>query len=369
MNYQHLQRAFLQAGFKYLKLEMEAQVDPRDFTTRGCDNCDDGRVECGDCEGDGRLSEECQACAGRGFESDKRTCGACAGEGTLSPDCPWCYGDGYLSCSYCDEDSEERLTEEYFEMFESRFREELDGRDGHFRYLQAYRDGSTDTEVTLTLRVDYLAHLPDILRAFKQTCLAFGDCETGNAGLHLTLLEGYKYPRTRKLNQRKMANYKRETAKLLLGLAYLASNGKTRSFCYRDLRISASDKYSAIFTHGNTCLEFRLFDTCYDDPDRVLAYLTLMAKTLRYYTVERKKAVGIERELTLDTCDKILGKNYQQKSLELTDLYQSRESRVRLFDELYYLVNDKGRRVLTDFKQLNPSVMCPELFGLVKQYL
>lgn len=370
MNNQQLQRAFLQAGFKYLKVEMEAQVNPIDYpASESCPNCDNGWNNCADCDGEGRLLEECENCAGSGLLNNDSTCENCSGDGELNRTCTTCSGDGNVLCRYCDEGTVRCDLDEYFEAFESRFRQKLNGQAKHFRYLRAYHDGSVDTEITLTLRVDYLGLLPDIMQAFKQTCLVFGDCKTDNAGLHLTLLEGYMYPRRRKLKQRKLANYKREIAKLLLGLAYLGSNGKTRSFTHRDLRISANKKFSAICTHGDTCLEFRLFDTCYDEPKRVLTYLALMAKTLRYYTVERKKAVGIEKALTLDTCEKILNKAYYSKSLKLMDVYQSRESRLRLFDELYYLVNDKGRQVLTDLKQLNPSAMCPELFSLAKQYL
>lgn len=346
MNIAKIQRAFLHAGFKYLKLELEAEVNPEDYDAQSsCVECDGrGSINCPDCDGSGGSEETCSYCEGRGYF-----------------ECDYCY-EGYTD--------NENSFDEYLRDFEQDLRNRLGDINEHLKYLRIYRDGSVDTEATLTLRVDYLADLPEIVKAFKKTCLSFGSCGTYSAGIHLTLLEGYKYPRSRKLNQGKIANYKKQIAKLLLGLVYLGSNnGTTRHFQYRDLKVSANDKYSAIFTHHDTCIEFRLFDTCYDQPEQILNYLSLMAKTLRFYTMDQKKAVGFEKVISVDTSEQILNKHHSVGCLKLMEVYKSRESRIRLFDELFYLVNEKGRRILSDLKQLNPSVICPELFTLAKQYI
>lgn len=371
-----LKQAFLHNGFKYIKVELEAHVMPNyDSEPIPCSECNEGRIECASCDESGILTEECTRCQGTGTSEDEgqaqeANCADCSGAGTIEQNCTECEGYGYQPCSYCNEGYiHEDDVDNYCHDFEQYFREHLKGIDKHFKFLKVYNDGSVDTECTLTLRVDYINELPEIIRIFKATCLHFGKCRTKNAGLHLTLLEGYLYPRQRKLNAVKMANYHKHVAKLLFGLIYLGSNGNvTRGFHCRDIRISDKEKYSAIYTHNDTCIEFRLFDTCYNHPERVLQYLALMAKTLRYYTDNPKKAVPIHGTLTTEMADRILKKNCRRDYAPLTEIYNSRQSRMRLFTELHYLLNDKARRVLADIARLSPCLMAPELFTIVKQY-
>lgn len=375
MDTKQLQQAFLYSGFKYLKIELEADVQPDDYDrSYPCDYCDEGRNECGDCEGSGREAPSCDVCEGSGIILDdndqEQECLDCSGNGYIEQDCESCSGEGYFSCDNCSEGyiDNNDWEEQYIDDFEMRFKENLNGIDKHFKYLRVYHDGSVDTEATLTLRVDYIDELPEIIRVFKETCYHFGCCETQNAGLHITLLEGYKYPREKKLNQAKLNNFKQEVSKLLLGLVYLASpDEQTRSFQFRDLEISDKGKYSAIYTHNDTCLEYRLFDTCYNEPDKILGYLTLIAKTLKYYTNNPKKRVGIAQGVSLESSDKLLKKHRYGKFEKLTEVYNSRQSRMRLFDELSYLVNQKTRNLLNDVRQLNPCLISAELFNLIKQ--
>ncbi len=344
MNTQELQQAFLHSGFKYLKVELEAQVEPVDYGG-SCEYCNQGRDDCADCEGTGEDDErpeaECLSCSSRGYF-----------------DCPECSG-GYSESDW----------NEYCDDFATRFREGLNEIDQHFRFLKIYHDSSVDTECTFTLRVDYLDELPKIVQVFKQTCLEFGSCMTENAGLHITLLEGYRYPRTRKLNQAKLARYKTQVSKLLLGLVYLGSEGEhTRGFGFRDMRISARDKYSAVFTHNDTCLEYRLFDTCYNEPEHILKYLALIVKTLKYYTADPQKAIGLHEGVDDQTSDRLLKKHGQNCYRALTVVYGTRQGRRRLFQELFYLVDARSRRILADIAKLHPCLMSPELFSIIKQY-
>ena len=344
MNIQTLQKAFLHSGFKFIKVELEAQVDPEDYGG-SCEYCEDGRDYCGDCEGTGEDPREARG------------------------ECATCGGEQYFDCQECSGGYNDPDWDEYCNDFEKKFREDLNGIDQHFRFLRTYHDGSVDTECTFTLRVDYLDKLPQIVKAFRQTCLHFGSCVTENAGLHITLLEGYNYPRTKKLNQAKLTHFKAQVSKLLLGLIYLGSDGDyTRGFGFRDMRISAKDKYSAIFTHNDTCLEYRLFDTCYDEPERILKYLALIVKTLKYYTADPQKAIGLYEGVSEERSDKLLKKHEQHCYRKLTAVYDTRQGRKRLFQELFYLVDDRARRVLADVATLHPCLMSPELFTIIKQY-
>lgn len=375
MDIYKLQQAFLHAGFKYLKVELEANVEPENYSQEiPCEHCSEGRVDCGDCGGDGRIQAECEPCGGDGWitvdqKQDRKECGDCGGLGSIEEDCPACDGDGYVRCNECTHGyvAANGWEESYYEDFEHRFREELHGIDEHFKFLRVYHDGSVDTECTLTMRVNFLDKLPDIIKAFREACLHFGRCDTENAGMHITLLEGYRYPREHQLDPVKMAIYKKQVAKLLLALVYLGSYGDTtRSFAFRDMRISDQIKYSAIYTHGDTCLEFRLFDTCYDKPDTVMSYLALIAKTLKFYTTNPKKAVALRDAMSIAQSDTILNKRHHGQYARLADIYNTRESRARLFRELSNLIGEKGRNMLSDISALSPCAMSNEMFTILK---
>ena len=377
MQIEKIKKALFFAGFKYIKLELEGNVEPPDYPKdTQCDYCYEGRVDCSHCDGAGTVSCDCSRCEGTGYIKDKNgkktECEFCNGEGCIEEDCDYCNGDGSLSCEECGGDGyfeDNDWETPYLEDFEEEFRAKLNGIDKHFKYLSIYNDGSVDTEITCTLRVNYIDKLPDIVKAFKDTCLHFGECETNNAGIHITLLEGYKYPRSKKLNQAKLYNFKKQVPKLLLGLTYLASpDEQTRAFNYRELQISDKEKYSAIYTHGNTVLEYRLFDCCYQKPEAILNYLSLIVKTLRYYTANPKKAIAIKGSFTPETTDKILKKHHNGTYEKLTKIYNTRESRTRLFNELVYLVDSKAKNLLNDLTKLNnPCLMSVELFNIIKQ--
>lgn len=74
-----------------------------------CDYCEDGVVQCNDCDGDGHnYCDECDSdgyinCARCGGEGtiDGESCSSCD-DGTVS--CEKCGGDGNISCSSCDGD-------------------------------------------------------------------------------------------------------------------------------------------------------------------------------------------------------------------------------------------------------------------------
>lgn len=312
MTPEQLKHAFLRSKFLYLKIELEADVDPSGYGT--CSNCGENYDD----------------------EHDMQD----------------------SSCS-----------DSYYADFKRRLKRELDKFANQLKYLEVYKDGSVDTECTLTLRVDHIADLPGIIKAFKETCLHFGNCDTNNAGMHITLLEGYLYPRTRKLDSLKIANFKKEASKLLFGLVYLGSAGdETRGFSFRELLVSHDHKHTAIYTHQDTCIEYRLFDPCYNDPDRIFEYLRVIVKTLKYYTADPTKTVKIGEALTLEKSDGLLRKQCAGFHRPLTSVFSTRAGRARLWQELDYLLSEKGRRVLNDIKSLNPATLSPELFTAIKQF-
>jgi hypothetical protein len=83
-------------------------------TTNGrsayCEYCEDGVVQCSECEGDGHNycdgcdSDgyiDCDRCNGEGTINGE-SCSSCDGDGTVT--CDRCDGDGNISCSSCDGD-------------------------------------------------------------------------------------------------------------------------------------------------------------------------------------------------------------------------------------------------------------------------
>lgn len=93
------------------------------YTGVGCEECDDGYIDCGDCDGRGQV--DCESCGGDGkFDCgkcdgdgdlecikcsgtgnvDEKICGDCVGTGEIS--CDECDGDGSRSCQDCDGDGQ-----------------------------------------------------------------------------------------------------------------------------------------------------------------------------------------------------------------------------------------------------------------------
>ena len=55
-----------------------------------CENCNDGKIDCNGCNGEGEL--ECPECEGNG----NVPCGDCGGDGYYNDECNDCYGSGYF---------------------------------------------------------------------------------------------------------------------------------------------------------------------------------------------------------------------------------------------------------------------------------
>ncbi len=275
-----LPKAYLEAietmkskGFGFIKVELEAQLN-RGYADSDCGECDEGYLRCDSCGSEGyymvtdsygdETETECDYCSGAG----EVTCGYCNGRGTIreGTDIDWCAD---FMRSHMGDKALNALIYDGF-----------------------YDDGSVDSEYTFTMSADN-AHLAlDVIRAFNELNREINGSnypDVDNAGMHITAMPSGSYPcHGGLLNSRYMDNFKREVTKLLPALYFVASHNKlTRSLYYRQPNVSEHDKYSAIYTHNDTCLEFRIFDTCYDQPTALLDKIQVIAASLKYYSFEK----------------------------------------------------------------------------------
>lgn len=296
LTYQSIVKRLKARGFNYLKLELEAQVGISSGDHEACQYCEEGQVECSNCEGEGTL--KCTKCNGNGERQliNRKThqpfgseveCPSCEGNGNIT--CSNCDGDGRVTCQECNGDYESKSNGD-LESFQEDFSDKLDCLGVTPVYMKVYNDGTVDTEATLTIKVEDITEVENILIAFRDLCHNYGDCETDYAGLHITVMETSDYNSLSSLPSVKIENFKREVAKLVPCLYLLASeNGeRTRSTHFRMPQISANDKYSAIFTHHDTCLEYRIFDTCYRQVNRMRVFLNTICETLKFYSDKPK---------------------------------------------------------------------------------
>lgn len=262
------------AGFTHIKFELEGDIG-RDGDRECADCSGSGEYNCADCDGEGALEtgsytrisgdtifEECSSCMGEGVGS----CGSCDGSGNRG--------------SYYDEDTCE-------DFMRSHVPPEVNAR---LNYGNFYEDGSVDSEFTFTIPIDNLDDFHHWVAAFK--ALAEQECGTNidvhGAGMHITVMRGGDYESLLPLPRARVANFTREVSKLLPALFFIASAGhQSRGLNYRRPQISGRDKYSAIFTHGGRCIEYRLFETCYERPDAIYEYIQAIANTLKFYANSR----------------------------------------------------------------------------------
>lgn len=171
-------------------------------------------------------------------------------------------------------------------------------------YAEVYDDGSVDTELTFTLSLnnpENVLMLPDIIKAFKDICYDSGnDFRTDRAGMHIALLNNramtYPAERLKPYDTVRFKNFRKSMIRLLPALYFLGSHTPyTREMAFRRPQIERcevdtnhhydeeSQKYSAVaFRHG--AVEFRVFDTCYDNPEAILDNIVVMSKAMRFWT-------------------------------------------------------------------------------------
>lgn len=340
-------------GVTGIKIELEAQMFRNRSTPQGgdgediCDDCDDdGEVRCDTCDGEGETT--CSRCDGRGrvdvprssistatpvttslmsdlglLETETATCDRCDGLGDIP--CNNCDSHGYVDCPN-EVHSEERTSTDWrlerscFNWLMDKIAEKTEsqrrgpttsnGQPNPFpwmRYARFYNDGSVDSELTATIKLDNpenVLFLPKLIEAFKELGDAIGQgFEVSGAGMHTALIfsSDCSYPtdsadhpgQATRLPETHLRNFKRSVTQLLPALYFLgASDGVSRGLRYRlpfvsvDFRADAyslprGPKYSAV-TYRQGAIEFRIFDTCYEKPDVSLDNVVVIANCMRY---------------------------------------------------------------------------------------
>lgn len=267
----------LKAGFSHVKVELEGQIYRQG--TWKCDPCKGrGASECAKCEGKGVVIQPQNNLFG---VETYINCKDCQGDGTSL--CASCKGRGNLG-SFTDVN----VCNSFMKAFVSeKARKKL-------VYGKFYRDGSVDSEYTYTMHVNDLELMLEYFYAFKALAKACGKkIDVTGAGMHISVLpkenEG-RYPCYWNMPSANLNNFIREMRKLLPALYFLSTaSNRTRSFTHRQPQISNGEKYSAIYTHGGTCFEYRVFETCYDRPEAFFDFIQVIANSLKFYADPTKK--------------------------------------------------------------------------------
>lgn len=173
------------------------------------------------------------------------------------------------------------------------------------KYAHFYNDGSVDSEITFTIKLDdpnNIYYLPEVIKSFKRLSDANGrSFTTSGAGMHMALLfnSSCTYPSNTGMRQTRRRNMKRSVMQLLPALYFLAAtDDNTRGIGpYRrpqismdysaDSRNMSNPKYSAI-SYRQGAMEFRVFDTCYETPNRILDNIAVMANCVKFATIAYK---------------------------------------------------------------------------------
>lgn len=282
-------------GFTHIKAELEAQFG-REVEERECSECyGNGEVECRACDESG--VKPCAEDHGEGHD-----CFACDGEETV--ECDDCGGSGQVSCEDCDgggysNNGDSWSDDECKQFILDRLSPET--RDA-ITFSLFYYDGSVDSEFTITLPMAEAARMVEVIEAFNDLGHAIdNEFDVSGSGMHIAVLTDGDYPNGQKpLDEAKLDNFTREVTKLLPALYFLASpDFNSRELSYRSPSISRN-KYNAISTRDNTCLEYRIFETCYQRPEAWLEDVIVIANTLKYYS---NRTINIEVPERLELSD------------------------------------------------------------------
>lgn len=317
-----LKRSQFGNGVTAIKVELEAQFD----RGRG-QRCEETR-ECNECYGDWESASECENCDGMGYERLVDDAWQSCSEGDAgSSECDDCSGYGRSSCEYCDEgqvecdcggecdDSgwgSELACHDYImeKMVDLGLAEKREGEYwnsshgmnteyhpiGALKYAEFYRDGSVDSEFTFTIMLDNPENiflLPKVIEIWNQLGEEIDNgMDVRGAGMHMALLstEDGSYGSYHSMSETqamKFTNFKSSMQLLLPALYCLgASNETSRRLDYRRPTIDVDSHRAAIdYRHG--ALEFRIFDTCYDNPENILDNVVVISKCMKYWAKKR----------------------------------------------------------------------------------
>lgn len=157
-----------------------------------------------------------------------------------------------------------------------------------------YVDGSVDSEYTFTVPIDGVYYVLEYIEAFKKLSEIASDnsvnkLDVRGAGMHIAILNDPDgvYPGGNRLNAYCADSFRYSMNKLLPALYFLGTgNAKSRPLGYRVPKVDLRDKYSAITGHTNV-FEYRVFDTCYDNPKTFLDFFCVIAKTMQFYSRDK----------------------------------------------------------------------------------
>lgn len=222
-------------------------------------------------------------------------------------------------------------------------------------FSRVYTDSETEWTITLLLdKAENVLYLPHIIDAFNALAKANGTkkINVSGSGLHTAFIQGKDgvYPSSRDdMDFQRFDNFSKSMTPLLPALFFLGSNrmsrGKaiTRSFGCRQPAVSGDDKYSAIaYRHG--ALEFRVFDTCYDDREHVLDNVAVMARSVAKYWRKEYRNPQMDKFLTKPV---YFGNNKMGQAVnKLDDCFTTKEQ-IQLLNEglrrikpTYYSIKD-----------------------------
>lgn len=246
-------------GFTHIKVELEAQLN--------------------------RLSAVCQECGLLVTDRTSRRCTRCDGNGVADVvdnhivDCTAC-NNGLTSCSTKHINWDEYNCKKFiYEQLPSNVKNGI-------VYSKFYNDGSVDSEFTFTLPIKHAVHVIDVINAFKKLADTVDQgCDTRGAGMHIAIMHSPTgtYPRGCSLDIASRNTMSVYLKKLMPALFFLgSSNYRSRMLRFREPRMSTS-KYSAI-NYGNNVLEYRVFETCYQNPEMFKEYVEVIGRSLEYYT-------------------------------------------------------------------------------------
>ena len=266
------------AGFGYLKVELEGQMNrPEESKMETCPNCEgDGEIDCEACNGYGCVEND---------ENEKCVCDGCNGSGRV--ECLRCYGDGEIESGESRFHDTDACQEWILDQLPSAARDAI-------IFSKFYYDGSVDSELTFTVRLEDCEYIPSVIEAFRALSDEVGEgLETSGAGMHIGLLpieSDGRYPYDgRSFSRRGIKNFTAQCELLMPALLCAAmSSPDSRPLYYRVPRVSR-EKYSAIHVMNGTCIEYRLFETCFNNPMMVLDYIKTISETLKFYINPNKK--------------------------------------------------------------------------------
>lgn len=304
------------AGVSGIKLELEASTGRTSMgRPDSCGDCDeDYEIRCETCDSSGALT--CPVCDG-----DNDDCEDCDDYGEVQ--CQDCDGRGYTDCECQNEPDRVDWTSEtqclrwILNRVAEKTNTTVNGDVNDYsmnnpfdwmRYAKFYNDGSVDSEITFTVKLDNpenIFYVQSVVETFKELGYAIGErFVTTGAGMHTAVLfsPDASYPSTGNIDVEKRRNFTKAMHQLLPALYFLSSpDGTTRSLSYRMPQIGRSGdvpKYSAIYIVGGA-FEYRSFDTCYDSPETVFDNIVVIANTLKYYS-EEYISPGVKEALKKD---------------------------------------------------------------------